>query len=219
MEQPKESISSSSESTIDQLKEITFSERQRFSNWILWLILLSISVAAWFWFIGSVVLQTSSELAAGENLTPAWFIVLVWVILGVAVPVFVYMLRFDLKIENAEIKLQYFPFHMKPKVLQIKQIQNYKIVRFDALGDYGGWGVRKKKNTIGYITASGRGVIVLLEDNMQLTLGTDQPKDLYIAIDKIHKLLYPGKTRVSKNASISNVKKNLTDRIDSIKKK
>lgn len=200
----------------EELKGIIFKEQQRFSNWILWLLLISMAVGVWFWFIASIILSTGVSTGMEESITPAWFVVLVWIIVGIVVPLFVFILRFDLQIEDGEIKFQYFPFHIKPKRLSIKEIQNYKIVRFDPLGDYGGWGIRKKANTIGYITASGRGVIVLLDGEMQLTLGSDQPKELYLAIDKVHKILYPGIKRVSQKASISNVKKNLTDRIDSI---
>lgn len=174
------------------------------------------AVGVWFWFVASIILSTGVSTGMEESITPAWFVVLVWIIVGIVIPLFVFILRFDLQIEDGEIKFQYFPFHIKPKRLSIKEIQNYKIVRFDPLGDYGGWGIRKKANTIGYITASGRGVIVLLDGEMQLTFGSDQPKELYLAIDKVHKVLYPGIKRVSQKASISNVKKNLTDRIDSI---
>lgn len=200
----------------EEIKGIIFKEQQRFSNWILWLLLISMAVGVWFWFVASIILSTGVSTGMEESITPAWFVVLVWIIVGIVIPLFVFILRFDLQIEDGEIKFQYFPFHIKPKRLSIKEIQNYKIVRFDPLGDYGGWGIRKKANTIGYITASGRGVIVLLDGEMQLTFGSDQPKELYLAIDKVHKILYPGIKRVSQKASISNVKKNLTDRIDSI---
>lgn len=203
----------------EEINSVIFKEQQRFSNWILWLLLISMAVGVWFWFIASVILSTGVSSGLEESITPVWFVVLVWLVLGVLIPIFVFMLRFDLKIENGEIVFQYFPFHMKPKRLSIKEIQNYKIVRFDPLGDYGGWGVRKKTNTIGYITPSDRGVIVLLDGEMQLTFGTDEPKDLYMAIDKIHKILYPGKQRVAQQASISNVKKNLGEKIDGISKK
>lgn len=206
----------SASSPEEEIKGIIFKEQQRFSNWILWLLLISMAVGVWFWFVASIILSTGVSTGMEESITPAWFVVLVWIIVGIVIPLFVFILRFDLQIEDGEIKFQYFPFHIKPKRLSIKEIQNYKIVRFDPLGDYGGWGIRKKANTIGYITASGRGVIVLLDGEMQLTFGSDQPKELYLAIDKVHKILYPGKIRVSQKASISNVKKNLTDRIDSI---
>lgn len=209
----KENSASSPE---EEIKGIIFKEQQRFSNWILWLLLISMAVGVWFWFVASIILSTGVSTGMEESITPAWFVVLVWIIVGIVIPLFVFILRFDLQIEDGEIKFQYFPFHIKPKRLSIKEIQNYKIVRFDPLGDYGGWGIRKKANTIGYITASGRGVIVLLDGEMQLTFGSDQPKELYLAIDKVHKILYPGIKRVSQKASISNVKKNLTDRIDSI---
>jgi len=200
----------------DEINAVVFKEQQRFSNWILWLLLISMAVGVWFWFISSVVLGGSSSPGLQESIAPDWFIVLVWAIVGIIIPGFIFTLRFDIEIQNGEIVFQYFPFHVKPKRLSIKEVQNYKIVRYDPLGDYGGWGVRKKVNTIGYITPSDRGVIVLLDDEMQLTFGTDQPKELYLAIDKIHKLLYPGKIRVTQKASISNVKKNLTDRIEGI---
>jgi hypothetical protein len=206
-------------SSQEEINSVIFKEQQRFSNWILWLMIISLAVAVWFWFVATVILSTSSASGLEESITPVWFVVLVWVIAGIVIPVFVFLLRFDLQIENGEIKFQYFPFHLKPKRLSIKEIKNYKIVRYDPLGDYGGWGVQKKKNTIGYITPSNRGVIVLVENEMQLTFGTDQPKELYLAIDKVHKLMYPGKVSVAKNASISNVKKNLSDKIDGIGKK
>jgi len=216
----KDSIQSNTEnttsSTQQEINRVIFKEQQRFSNWILWMLLISMAVGVWFWLIATVVLSTGSASGSEDSIAPVWFVVLIWLVIGIILPGFVFMLRFDLQIENGEIIFQYFPFQLKPKRLSIKEIQNYKIVRYDPLGDYGGWGVRKKANTIGYITSSDRSVTVLVDDEMQLAFGTDQPKELYLAIDKIHKLIYPGKQSVALKATISNVKKNLTEKIDGI---
>jgi hypothetical protein len=192
-----------------QEKEIQgplFKESQRFTNWILWLILISLAVAVWFWFVG-LITGSASSTGVETSLTPAWVVIISWLTLGVLLPLFVYINKFELIVENEEIRFRYVPYHMKYKRLPIKYIENYKIVRYDALGDYGGWGVRKRKRNVGYITASDRGIVVLVDGATHITFGTQMPKELYIAIDKVHKKIYPGKQTVVKNASVVNVKR------------
>jgi len=48
------------------------------------------------------------------------------------------------KINLEGISYRYFPFHIKPKLFHWKDIDKVYINKYDALGDYGGWGVRYK---------------------------------------------------------------------------
>jgi len=48
------------------------------------------------------------------------------------------------KINLEGISYRYFPFNIKPKLFYWKDIDKVYINTYDALGDYGGWGVRYK---------------------------------------------------------------------------
>lgn len=184
-----------------------FVERQRFTNWILWMGLISMAVASWFWFISMILEMTNPSLV--PSMSPPWLVLLVWLAVGISLPFIIYLMRFDLRIENDHIIYRYFPFQKKYQRLPIKNVSNYKIVRYDPLGDYGGWGIRKRKHNIGFITPSDRGVIVLVDQSTHITFGSEKPKDLYLAINQVHRRLYPEKRSEVKNASIGNVKRKM----------
>ncbi|MUU77731.1 hypothetical protein GN138_04685 [Winogradskyella sp. HL2-2] len=78
---------------------------------------------------------------------------------------------------------KFFPFHWSFKVIKWKDIQNVYVRSYDALGEYGGWGLKGgafwNKSKGKAINVSGDiGIQLILKNKKKLLIGTQKQNDV-----------------------------------------
>ena len=68
--------------------------------------------------------------------------------------------------------------------VKAEQWQSWEPTTFDAVRDFGGYGLRRDGTTRAYVAAGSRGVRLTLRDGGVLILGTDRPTDLASALTR-----------------------------------
>jgi len=113
-----------------------FEEKQSLKLWWLY-ILLAIDAV----IVLSIVLfdkgGMSFEDLKNSYFAPLWAVLLPFLI--------IYLIQKNIlttNISEVGISYRYFPFQIKPKLLLWADIEKVYINKYDALGNYGGWGVR-----------------------------------------------------------------------------
>jgi len=113
-----------------------FEEKQNLKLW--WLYILLIVDAA---IVLSIVLFDKGGMSF-KDLKATYFAPVWAVLLPFLVIYFVQKNVLTTKFTPEGISHSYFPFQIKPKLIPWRDIEKVYIDKYDALGDYGGWGVR-----------------------------------------------------------------------------
>ncbi|MCB0399568.1 MAG: hypothetical protein KDD26_08095 [Winogradskyella sp.] len=156
-----------------------FKEEQRFNQtWIIVLMVVSTMVPV------AIVLHT--YINNPENLSSAELIVAILIILLASS--FIFIFKLSTRIDEKGIHYKFFPFHLKYRLLKWEDINEAYIRTYDALTEYGGWGLKggalwnKSKGTA--INVSGDiGIQLVLKSGKRLLIGTQKQEDAKATID------------------------------------
>lgn len=148
-----------------------FKEEQRFTQ--TWLIILMAII-----MLLAIILIIKSYSANRMNLLNALVVIgLIFIATG-----FIFICKLKTRIDEIGIHYQFFPFHFKIKTILWKDIKNATTRTYNALLEYGGWGLKGgslygKKGTA--INVKGNiGIQLTLKNNKKLLIGTQKKADV-----------------------------------------
>ena len=139
-----------------------FTEKQRFNQWWLWLLLVVCSATP----IIIMFKEYSNDKVSSNNL---WALIIIFL----AIILFVIM-RIKTVVTQENIQLIYFPFLWK--TINLSDIDAMKVINY---GFVGGWGIRlwTRYGTV-YNVRGNKGLHIKLKNGKQLVIGTQQPQEL-----------------------------------------
>lgn len=158
-----------------------FREEQRFTQ--LWLIvLMSVALFVPITLIFQEYSKENSSISINELIGSTIAIL--------ASGLLIFFFKLKTRIDEKGIYYQFFPFHFKYKLISWYEIENAFVRTYDAIGEYGGWGLkggffwRKSKGTC--INVSGDiGIQLELKNGKKLLIGT-QKKEEAISVLKTY---------------------------------
>lgn len=147
-----------------------FKEEQRFTQtWIILLLVISGTIPS--------IIILSTYMKDGSQVTLTEVILTISITLLVSMLIFVFKLY--TRIDENGIHYKFFPIHLKYKTITWHEILNAHIRKYDAISEYGGWGIkggffwRKSKGTA--VNVSGNiGIQLELKNGTKLLIGTNQ---------------------------------------------
>jgi len=158
-----------------------FKEQQRFTQtWLL--VVLGFSLIVPLFILGQEFYKENSDLSVAE------FVVTISGILLSVGLIFVFQLKTS--IDEKGIHYQFFPFHLKYRTIQWKEIETAHVRTYDPIGEYGGWGLKGgafwNKSKGKCINVSGDiGIQLVLKNGKKLLIGT-QKKEQAIHVLKTY---------------------------------
>jgi hypothetical protein len=166
-------------------KEILFSERQRFKQWWLWLILLGVNGLFLFGVYSQVIegQQFGGNPMSNEGL-------LIATGLTIALTILFVNFRLDTTIKMDGVYVRFFPFHLKFKHFAWDKLTKSFVRQYSPLTEYGGWGLRFGlfgKGTA-FNVSGDKGLQLEFADNKKLLIGTNKPDELTETLTKIGQL-------------------------------
>lgn len=168
-------------------KSTLFSEKQKFTQWWVWLLLLTICAV---FFIGSYN-QLINNQSFGNNPLSNNALIFVDVFLLLIVLFFV-LIRLDTQITNTGIKIRFFPFQLKYKTIEWFEIEKIYIKTYSAIADYGGWGYRFiSLNNKGkaYNVSGNIGLQVIFKNGSKILIGTKKPDEIKSVLQGLNQYL------------------------------
>ena len=143
-----------------------FKEEQRFTQtWLIVIIVIKLIVTL------AIILKEIDKLSASEIIISIGTIILASGL--------IFLFKLSTRIDEKGIHYKFFPFHLKFKTVVWNDIENAYIRTYDAISEYGGWGVRggalwyKAKGKA--INISGNiGIQLKLKDGKKLLIGTNK---------------------------------------------
>lgn len=165
--------------------KVLFTERQRFKQWWLWLILIGINGL----FLFGVFKQIIIGQQFGDNpMSNAGLLIATG--LTIALTLLFINFRLDTTIKEDGIYVRFFPFHLKFKHYSWDSLAKSFVRQYSPLTEYGGWGLRLGlfgKGTA-FNVSGDKGLQLEFTDNKKLLIGTNKPDELTEILNKIGQL-------------------------------
>ncbi|TPD73396.1 hypothetical protein [Flavobacterium microcysteis] len=165
--------------------EILFTERQRFKQWWLWLILLGINGLFLFGVFKQVIngQQFGDKPMSNTGLLIAAGLTILLMILFLN-------FRLDTLIKKDGIYVRFFPFHLKFKYFAWEKLTKSFVRHYSPIAEYGGWGLRYGflGNGKAYNVSGDKGLQIEFTDSKRLLIGTNKPEELTEVLKRIGQL-------------------------------
>ncbi|MBE7170327.1 MAG: hypothetical protein INR73_07040 [Williamsia sp.] len=165
--------------------EVYFSERQKFKQWWLWVILLGIN--------GLLLFGVFKQLIAGQQFgdKPMSNMGLLLIAgLSLLLTALFYNFRLETQVKKDGIYVRFFPFHLSYHRYTWEKVSRSFIRQYNPIGEYGGWGLRLGPSDTGKaLNVSGnQGLQLEFTNKKKLLIGTNKPAELAETLNKIGQL-------------------------------
>jgi len=74
---------------------------------------------------------------------------------------------------------------LRPRVVTPREVLSYRVLQYRPIVDYGGWGIKGTSSDRAYNVHGNQGVNIALMDDKQITIGSQRPGDLILALDAL----------------------------------
>ncbi|MFY8020686.1 MAG: hypothetical protein ACOVP1_05790 [Bacteroidia bacterium] len=145
-----------------------FEEKQRFTQWWLWLILLAVCSIPYVPIMMGLDTQTDQ-----------WLGLLAMSILLFFIVGLLFLIQLKTKVDEVGIHYQFIPFHFKQKTILWQEIKSAEVRKYEPLKEYGGWGIKgySKKNRA-YNVKGNMGLQIVLKTGDKILFGTQKEEEL-----------------------------------------
>ncbi len=133
---------------------------------------------AWWPFIRQII----GGEPVGQNPAPDWVVWVLWLLFGLGLPFLFGRIRLVLEVTDAEVLIRYRPFSRR--AIALVDIQQIQARQYNAVKEYGGWGVKGwSKEKMAYNLSGDRGVELTLRDGRRVMLGSQRADELAAVIE------------------------------------
>ena len=159
-----------------QTTSVRFHEEQPFRQPWLWLLILGLAALQWWGFVQQIVLGQPW----GTNPAPDWMMVLLWLLIGIGMPLFFLYLRLIVTVTDEAINICFRP--LTRRTIAIADITHFEARSYAPLREYGGWGIRGWGGKRAYNVSGKRGVELTLADGRKVMIGSLRADELAEAV-------------------------------------
>lgn len=148
-----------------------FTETQKFNKTIIWAIMIiSLSLL----FLVPILPFVGNKITNG-----------IWASLLVLTGVITLLasVRLQIRIDRTKLMFRYIPFINSWKTYSFDEIQEIKLIKYNSLREFGGWGIRYNFDSWLYNTGGRYGIKVIV-GNKKFILGTYKPDEASKAIEQ-----------------------------------
>ena len=149
--------------------KILFSERQRFKQIWLWLILLGVN--------GLFIFGLTKQVILGHQFgdKPMSNIGLIIVTILTLLLSFLFLnLRLETNIKSDGIYVRLFPFHLTFKYYPWDKINQSFVRKYNPIGEFGGWGLRGLGKNRALNVSGDKGIQLVTQDGSKILIGTNK---------------------------------------------
>jgi hypothetical protein len=155
-----------------------YHEEQRFRQWWVWVLVFAPAALAWWPFMQQII----GGKPVGQNPAPDWVVWVLWLLIGLALPLLFGRIRLTVEVTAEQVLIRYRPFSHREVALA--DIQEVQARQYNAVKEYGGWGVKGwSKDKMAYNVSGDWGAELTLKDGRRIMLGSQRAEELAAAIE------------------------------------
>jgi hypothetical protein len=122
----------------------------------------------------SVLLLATAYQSGNAHLLWVWAGVTLFEILLFVAP------RMRTTVTDRELRISFFPFYWK--TIPVENIDTFEAVRYDALSETGGWGIRSSRRYGRVVNVRGNQAVTLTAGRTRMLIGTQRSDELLAAL-------------------------------------
>ena len=171
------------------MNKIFFKETQQFRQWWFIILVLAPTVPTMIFNVYALWRQNIQHIQVGNEPAPNCVYIVSFLVLALIIWSFL-VAKLEVSIDEEGIHYRFFPFSFKTKIITKAEIQRYEIRKFSAIGDYGGWGVKRglgRKWGKGYIVGGHTGLQLYLTNGKKVLFSTQRSQAINHAMDEMMK--------------------------------
>jgi hypothetical protein len=164
------------------MNDVLFKEKQKFTQWWLWLILLSVNGMVVYGFF-DLYLSGESQRNSESDHVAMWIALLLIPLLSLLFVAF----RLDTLVKSDGVYFRFFPIHRKYRYYPWEQLAELYVREYAPILEYGGWGIRWGLfgKGLAYNIKGNMGLQLLLKNKKRILIGTNKPKELKDVLERI----------------------------------
>ena len=166
-------------------EQILFSERQKFNQWWLWVLIIVFNII----FLSQIFGLLNNERTASGKPTNTTMILICVGVNAIVFMLFIFS-RLVTQIRPDGIYVKFFPFHLSFKHYPWETISKAYIRTYSPISEYGGWGLRYGIFGAGkaFNVSGDQGLQLEFLNHKKLLIGTQKPEELENALIKAGKV-------------------------------
>lgn len=171
------------------MRKILFKEIQQFRQWWIVILILAVTVPTMIFNFYALWMQNIRHVQVGNEPAPNLVYVVSILVLGLVIWAF-FAAKLEVSIDEEGVHYRFFPFNFKSKIISKAEIQRYEIRKYSAIGDYGGWGIKRgfgRKWGKGYIVGGNMGLQLYLTNGKKVLFSTQRSQSIAYAMDEMMK--------------------------------
>lgn len=159
------------------MTKVRFEERQHFRQPWLWALILLVAGVSWWAFLQQIVLGQPF----GTDPGPDWLVWLLWLVIGLGLPALFAWAHLRVTVTDQAVIIRYVPFSRRR--IQLADVLGANAREYDAIREYGGWGIKGwSRDKRAYNVSGSNGVELFLRDGRSVMLGSRRADELAAAI-------------------------------------
>lgn len=156
-----------------------FEEVQRFSQWVVWAILIIVFAVS---FIGMIIEILQKDSISISDIFPICFFVLIFF----SIFALLFFTKLHTEICKTGITTKFLPLQ-KRKTYLWSEIRNIYVRKYSPIKEFGGFGLRGTKKNRALNTYGNWGLQLEFKDGKKLLIGTQQPDQIELVLKKMKK--------------------------------
>lgn len=166
-------------------EDILFSEIQKFQQRWVWIIIITVNLFLLYAVYKQIIMGEKWGIKPMGNTG-----LIISTLAALAVAVLFYKARLETIIKKDGIFVRFFPLFFSTKEYAWKSLSKCHIRSYSALAEFGGWGWRFSVFGRGtaYTIKGDKGLQLILKSGRKLLIGTQKPKELEAALQKIDQI-------------------------------
>ena len=160
-----------------------FKEEQYFRQKSLWLVILFFPVFSLYGIYEQILMGN----IIGEKPLSDGGLVSFSLIVGLGLPLAFWFMKLKLRVSDKGLHYQFFPIHLKERLITFPEIKSYKARTYSPLREFGGWGIRFGFESKAYNVCGNKGLQLELENGRKVLFGSQDHKALEKAMKKAEK--------------------------------
>lgn len=147
----------------------TFSEKQKFRQWWLWVILIGVLLVP-------VILTLVNKPAQADLFTE----IMIGLIAPAVIVLLFVIMELRTQVNEQGIFYRFFPIHFQVLIINWDEVKKAYVRKYSPLGDFGGWGIRLGLGGKGkaYNVDGNMGLQIELRTGKKILIGTQKPEEM-----------------------------------------
>lgn len=159
-----------------------FREEQKFQQVWVWFIVVGIAVLVWYSTIQQIILRCPF----GGRPAPDTLLIIFWLLFGIGLPALLLSAKLVTEVRSDGIYIRFVPFHFSFHKIAFEELKSFEVRKYNALREYGGWGIRYGPQGKAYNVGGNRGMQLELVDGKRILIGSQRPEEFLAALQALH---------------------------------